>query len=263
MAPELLRALLGQVASGALGVEEAIGRLVELPFEDLGFARVDHHRAIRTGFPEAVWGRDKEPDHIAAIVGRLLAVQSPVLVTGVDATKAEEVQLRLSENDREQVRYEPTPRLLVGGPAVSPRGRGVIAVVAAGTSDLPVAEEAARTAEVFGMEVARFTDVGVAGLQRILAVRNELERCEVVVVVAGMEGALPPVVKGLVTRPVIAVPTSVGYGAALGGLTPMLGMLTACAPGLTVVNVDGGFSAGYAAAVINLDRARLQREAGG
>lgn len=254
MAPELLRALLVRVAGGELDVEQAMDRLADLPFEDLGFARVDHHRALRTGFPEAIWGRDKTAEHIARIAERILASGTPLLATGVDAGKAEAVLACLEPGARARVRYEPVPRLITGGAPLSPRGRGRVAVVCAGTSDLPVAEEAARTLEVFGMEVSRFADVGVAGLQRILAVRDDIEACEVAIVVAGMEGALPPVVKGLVSRPVIAVPTSVGTGAALDGLTPMLGMLTACAPGMTVVNVDGGFSAGYAAAVINLDR---------
>lgn len=257
MSPDVLRALLGRVAEGRLPVDDALRALAHLPFEDLGFARVDHHRRVRTGFPEAVWGRNKTAPQIAALVERMLEAGGPCLVTGVDAPKARAVLEALPEPARARTAHEPMPQLLIAGEPLSPRGRGEIAVVAAGTSDLPVAEEAARTGEVLGMPVRRINDVGVAGLQRILAVREELEACEVVVVVAGMEGALPAVVKGLVSRPVIGVPTSVGHGAALGGVTPMLGMLTACAPGLTVVNVDGGFSGGYAAAVINLDRNRL------
>lgn len=252
MSPDLLRTLLGQVASGAVGVEPALQQLVKLPFEDIGYARLDHHRRLRTGFPEAVWGSEKTPEQIAGIIERFVEVGELCLVTRVDAAKAEAVLERLGP----LARYETTPRLLVAGEPLAPRGRGPIAVVAAGTSDIPIAEEAARTAELLGMSVERITDVGVAALHRILSVRERMEACEVVIVVAGMEGALPAVVKGLVSRPVIGVPTNVGAGAALGGLTPMLGMLTACAPGMTVVNVDNGFGAGYAAAVMNLDRSR-------
>lgn len=254
MSPERVRALLEQVARGETSADEAMSDLVKLPFEDLGFARLDHHRRLRTGFPEAVWGEHKTAEQIAAIVERYHASGELCLVTRVRPDVAEHA-LELGARSHGAV-YEPVPQLLVSGAPLPPRGRGPVAVVAAGTSDLPVAEEASRTAELLGMSVDRITDVGVAGLHRILAVRERMEACEVVVVVAGMEGALPAVVKGLVSRPVIGVPTSVGTGAALQGLTPMLGMLTACAPGMTVVNVDNGFGAAYAAAVMALDRTR-------
>ena len=254
MSPDLIRALLLRVAEGKLAVDSAMESLVKLPFEDLGFARLDHHRRIRTGFPEAVWGSEKSAEQLMPIIERYAALDELCIVTRVNPDKAARVRDGLSDGLVDGLRYEPEPRLLVHGAPIPPRGRGRLAVVAAGTSDLPIFEEAARTAELLGMEVERIMDVGVAGLQRILAVRERLEACEVVIVVAGMEGALPAVVKGLISRPVIAVPTSVGSGAALSGLTPMLGMLTACAPGMTVVNVDNGFGAGYAAAVINLRR---------
>lgn len=252
MSPDRVRALLERVARGEASPDQAMSDLVKLPFEDIGFARLDHHRRLRTGFPEAVWGENKTAEQIAGIVERYAAAEELCLVTRVRPEVAEQA-LDLGARGRGAV-YEPTPRLLVAGAPLPPRGRGPIAVVAAGTSDLPVAEEASRTAELLGMTVDRITDVGVAGLHRILSVRERMEACEVVVVVAGMEGALPAVVKGLVSRPVIGVPTSIGTGAALAGLTPMLGMLTACAPGMTVVNVDNGFGAAYAAAVIALDR---------
>ncbi len=249
MAPDWMRSVLERVAAGTLPVDSAMADLARLPYEDLGFARIDHHRSLRTGFPEVIWGEHKSAEQIAALLERMAAGGGPALATRVAPDKASDVQRRFSA-----ARYEPVPRLMVAGSPLSARGRGPIAVVAAGTSDLPVAEEAARTAEHLGMIVQRYVDVGVAGLHRILAVRDNIEACEVVIVVAGMEGALPAVVKGLVSRPVIGVPTSVGAGAALGGLTPMLGMLSACAPGMTVVNIDNGFGAGYAAAVMNLDR---------
>lgn len=258
MSPEWVRALLTRVASGQLDVETAVSDLAQLPYEDLGFARLDHHRRLRTGLPEAVWGEHKTPEHIAGIVERHAEKSMLCVVTRVEADKAEAVLQILGAAAQSVTRYEAEPKLLVSGSPLSARGRGPVAVVAAGTSDLPIAEEASRTLELFGMTVERITDVGVSGLHRILSVRDRIEACEVAIVVAGMEGALPAVVKGLVSRPVIGVPTSVGTGAALDGLTPMLGMLTACAPGMTVVNVDNGFGGGYAAAVMNLDRSELR-----
>ncbi|MBX2812443.1 MAG: nickel pincer cofactor biosynthesis protein LarB [Myxococcales bacterium] len=258
MSPDRIRATLQNVADGRIGVESALAELAKLPFENIEFARLDHHRRIRTGFPEAVWGANKTAEHIAKIVERFAAQEELCLVTKVSAELSEDVLARLDSTSLQKTSYEALPQLLVCGSALSPRGRGRVAVVTAGTSDIPVAEEGARTAELLGMDVERVNDVGVAGLQRIIAVRDQLESCEVVVVVAGMEGALPAVVKGLISRPVIAVPTSVGTGAAQAGLTAMLSMLTACAPGMTVVNIDNGFGAGYAAATINLDRSRIR-----
>lgn len=258
MSPDRIRATLQSVADGRIGVDLALAELAKLPFEDMGFARLDHHRRIRTGFPEAVWGADKTAEQISKIIERFAVQDELCVVTKVPSPVASEVMGGLEPSTIQKTSYEEIPMFLVYGSPLSPRGRGRIAVVTAGTSDIPVAEEAARTAELLGMDVARVNDVGVAGLHRIIAVRDQLEACEVVVVVAGMEGALPAVVKGLISRPVIAVPTSIGSGAALEGLTPMLGMLTACAPGMTVVNIDNGFGAGYAAATINLDRARIR-----
>lgn len=259
MSPDHIRATLQQVAEGRIGVEAALTELAKLPFEDLGFVRIDHHRRIRTGFPEAVWGADKTSEQIQAIVERFAASDELCIVTQVSPEAAERVMSGLEQSTRSSVVYESLSKLLTWGRPLSPRGRGLIAVVTAGTSDLPVAEEAARTAELLGMNVLRVNDVGVAGLQRIVSVRDQLEGCEVVVVVAGMEGALPAVTKGLISRPVIAVPTSVGSGAVLQGLTPLLGMLSACAPGMTVVNINNGFGAGYAAATINLDRSKVHQ----
>jgi NCAIR mutase (PurE)-related protein len=251
MKPEHIRQLLDQVARREVGVEEAEHRLAGLPFEDLGFARIDHHRHLRTGAPEVVYGPGKRPEQIAAIVDAIRAKGETALVTRVDAEKAERAIAAMSPAVRAEARYEPIPELLVAGEPLPRRGRGRVMVVAAGTSDQKVAEEAARTAELLGNEVERITDVGVAGLQRILAVRDRLEEAEVVIVVAGMEGALPSVVKGLISRPVIAVPTSVGLGVSFGGVAALLGMLASCTPGVTAVNIDAGFSAGYAAALIN------------
>lgn len=254
MRPEDLQALLTSVADGSRTVQEATEALSTLPFEDLGYARVDHHRQLRTGVPEVVFGQGKTPQQIAGVLAAIRAKKQPAIVTRVRPEVAEAALLELASLGIHDVRYEPTPRLLTTERQLEGRGRGRIAVVSAGTSDLPVAEEAARTAELLGHEVLRQVDVGVAGLHRLLPSRDALEACEVVIVVAGMEGALPSVVKGLISRPVIAVPTSVGFGVSFGGVTALLGMLSSCAAGVTVVNIDNGFGAGYAAAVINARR---------
>lgn len=221
-----------------------------LPYEDLDFARLDHHRPLRTGAPEVVYAPGKTAAQIARIVDAFVRVEQTALVTRLDEPKALDTLAALKEA-KSVARYEPVPRLLIAGPPLEVPGAHSIAVVAAGTSDLPVAEEAARTAEVLGFPVGRFTDVGVAGLHRLIDVRGEIEEARVVIVVAGMEGALPSVVKGLVSRPVIAVPTSVGFGANFGGVSALLGMLTSCTPGVLVVNIDNGFGAGYAAALLS------------
>lgn len=249
-----IRALLQQVSERRVSVLEALERLQDLPFEDLGFARVDHHRALRTGLPEVVFGPGKTPAEIARIVEAIVARAQTALVTRVTEDQAAAVLRALDAATASTASYEPVPRLLVAGSPMPPAGRGTIAVASAGTADRPVAEEAARTAELFGNTVVRILDVGVAGLHRVLAHRRALEEAEVVIVVAGMEGALPSVVKGLISRPVIAVPTSVGVGAGFGGIAPLLAMLNACAPGITVVNIDNGFAAGYAASTINAVR---------
>lgn len=254
MKPEDVRALLERVQKNETTVADAYAQLATLPFEDLGFARIDHHRALRTGFPEVIFAPGKTPDQIAAIARAIVARGQTALVTRIEEEKARAAVSLVPEPLRSMARIEPVPRILVFGPDAEKRGRGTICVCSAGTADRPVAEEAARTAEIFGNEVVRVIDVGVAGLHRLLAQRATLESAEVVVIVAGMEGALPSVVSGLISRPIIAVPTSVGIGASFGGLAALLSMLNACAPGVTVVNIDNGFSAGYAASVINLKR---------
>lgn len=254
MKPEDVRQLLERLAQGDASVDEAVARLSNMPFEDLGFARVDHHRHLRTGAPEVVYGPGKTPEQIAPIVDAFYRSGQTALVTRLEPEKAAATQTLLQEAKDVAV-YEPVPRLLVAGPPQPDQGRGVIAVVCAGTSDLPVAEEAARTAELLGNRVERYSDVGVAGIHRLFAVREALQAAEVLVVVAGMEGALPSVVKGLVSAPVVGVPTSVGFGASFGGVSALLSMLNSCAPGMTVVNIDNGFGAGYAASLMNRKRA--------
>jgi NCAIR mutase (PurE)-related protein len=247
--PERLRALLAEVASGSVAVDEAERRLAWAPVEDLDFARVDHHRALRQGFPEVVFGAGKTPEQLVAIVQRIAARGDGVLATRVAPEAEAPLRAALPE-----IRIDLLGRTawLPSTDPVERRTRGSVLIVTAGTSDLPVAEEAAVTARAFGNPVERLTDVGVAGIHRVLAARDVLASAAVVIVVAGMEGALPSVVGGLVSAPVIAVPTSVGYGAAFGGLSALLGMLNSCAQGVTVVNIDNGFGAAAAASRINL-----------
>lgn len=244
MTPESLRSLLQNVESGEVSVENALQKLKSLPYEDLGFAHIDHHRALRQGFPEVIFGAGKTPQQIAAIAARLHAGGATVLATRVGVEAYEAVRQVLPE-----VQFSPEARLLVmkGQQAQLP---GQAAVLAAGTSDLPVAEEAAISLEAMGGRVTRLYDVGVAGLHRLLGRMSILHEADVLIVVAGMEGALPSVVGGLVDVPVIAVPTSVGYGAAFGGLAALLGMLNTCASGVAVVNIDNGFGAAAFAASI-------------
>jgi NCAIR mutase (PurE)-related protein len=250
MDPDRLRDLLESVAARRVPVDEAVRELRELPFRALGFAHADTHRHLRTGFPEVVLGEGKTPEQIAAILVELARGGSTVLATRVSPEAAELVRAAVPE-----ARHFPVPRALVLGPTPAPdKGRGTIAVVSAGTADVPVAEEAALTAELAGNHVERLFDVGVAGLHRLVAHRSLIERAEITIVVAGMEGALPSVVAGLFARPVIAVPTSVGYGASLGGIAALLAMLTSCAAGVSVVNIDNGFGAGQLAAMLNRKR---------
>jgi hypothetical protein len=257
MDPERIKSLLTQVGRGERSVDEAYRELKELPFRSLGFARADTHRHLRTGFPEVVFGQGKTPEQIAAILIELTRGGSLAFATRVAPDPAASVlallrEARIPESD---VRYLPVPRMVVlGTPPTEVRGRGTIAVISAGTADVPVAEEAALTAELAGNYVARIFDAGVAGIHRLLAERDTIERAEILIVVAGMEGALPSVVAGLFARPVIAVPTSVGYGANLGGVSALLSMLNACAPGISVVNIDNGFGAGQLAAMLNRTR---------
>jgi NCAIR mutase (PurE)-related protein len=247
--PERLRALLADVASGALPLEDAERRLAWAPVEDLDFARVDHHRALRQGFPEVVFGQGKTPEQIVAIGERIAARGDGFLATRVAAEAHGLLRAALPEIE---INVLARTAWLPASNPVPRNARGTVLIVTAGTSDLPVAEEAAVTAAAFGNPVARLTDVGVAGIHRLLAARDALGDASVVIVVAGMEGALPSVVGGLVAVPVIAVPTSVGYGASFGGLSALLGMLNSCASGVTVVNIDNGFGAAAAASRINL-----------
>lgn len=242
-----MQGLLEQVRSGEVSVKDALDRLRNLPFEDIGFARVDHHRALRRGIPETVFCQGKTPPQVAAIVERLAARAEPILATRASQAVFETVRAVVPA-----ATFRPLSRVIIVGemPPVAPDAPYVL-VVTAGTSDLPVAEEAALTARACGSRVERLNDVGVAGLHRLLGARPLLQAANVVVVVAGMEGALPSVVGGLVACPVIAVPTSVGYGASFGGLAALLGMLNSCAPGVTVVNIDNGYGAGYSAHLIN------------
>ena len=245
-----LRTVLEQVHTGTLTPEAAQARLLQFlrhgAFEDLGFARVDHHRSIRQGFPEVIFGLGKTPEQIAAIGERIVNAGNNLLVTRTTA-EAHQVLTRTLPS----AVFHDTARTITLKVSDPPRGKGTIVVAAAGTADLPVAEEAGICAEAMGNEVERLYDVGVAGIHRLLAVHDRLTAARVIIVVAGMEGALPSVVGGLVDVPVIAVPTSVGYGASLGGLTALLAMLNSCATGVSVVNIDNGFGAAAIASSIN------------
>jgi pyridinium-3,5-biscarboxylic acid mononucleotide synthase len=241
-----IKKLFQQVRSGKLSPDEAVEQLRHLPFEDLGFAKVDHHRAIRAGMPEVIFGPGKAPAHLAEIFSKLAARGNNVLATRVTPEQVRAVRKKLKKAEHIQL-----ARALVLRQKDEILGKGTIAVVCAGTSDVPVAEEAVTTAELMGNEVRRVYDVGVAGIHRLLAHKDTLSGARVVVVCAGMEGALPSVVGGLVGVPVIAVPTSIGYGASFGGVTALLAMMNSCAANVTVVNIDNGFGAGYVASMIN------------
>jgi NCAIR mutase (PurE)-related protein len=245
-----LRALFQQVRSGDLSVDEAerqsLELLRELPFEDLGFARVDHHRAIRQGFPEVILGLGKTPGQIATIAERIAGRGHSLLVTRTDHEAWDAVRAVLPE-----ARFHEDARAITLRQQDTVPGKGVILIATGGTADQPVAEEAAVTAELMGNQVDRLFDVGVAGIHRVLSAHGRLASARVVIVVAGMEGALPSVVGGLVQVPVIAVPTSTGYGASFGGIAALLGMLNSCASGVSVVNIDNGFGAATIASLIN------------
>jgi pyridinium-3,5-biscarboxylic acid mononucleotide synthase len=247
MDKESLLGLLREVAEGKLTAETAADRLRHLSVEDIGFAAIDHHRSLRKGFPEVIFGEGKSADQIADILDRMRTQERVVLATRVDPAKADAVKARHPD-----ALYHPEARILCLETAPVPVvGRGTILVLSAGTSDIPVAMEAAVTARAMGSRVDTVFDVGVAGIHRLFRHREAMEAATVLVVVAGMEGALPSVVAGLVSRPVIAVPTSVGYGVSLGGLAALFGMLTSCSSNVAVVNIDNGFGAGYMAAIIN------------
>lgn len=244
---ESIRQLFEQVRSGKLTPDDAVERLRHLPFEDLGFAKVDHHRALRVGMPEVIFGERKTPAQVAGIFKRLAQHGS----NNVLATRASKEQFLAVKKNVRGAKYDPTARAIMLQRDHRRHGKGLITVVSAGTSDMAVAEEAAVTAEIMGNEVARIYDVGVAGIHRLLAHRKSIGSSRVVIVCAGMEGALPSVVGGLVGVPVIAVPTSVGYGAAFEGMAALLGMMNSCASNVSVVNIDNGFGAGYVASLIN------------
>ncbi|MGA2646856.1 MAG: nickel pincer cofactor biosynthesis protein LarB [Candidatus Sulfotelmatobacter sp.] len=246
MNAESIRKLFAQVRQGKLSPDDAVERLRHLPFEDLGFAKVDHHRSLRSGMPEVIFGQGKTPLQVAGIFDRLAKHGGNVLATRTDRKQYAAVKKKLRAAE-----YRELARAIVLKQDPQIYGKGTIAVVSAGTSDITVAEEAVVTAELMGNRVEHFYDVGVAGIHRLLANREALTKARVVVVCAGMEGALPSVVGGLVGVPVIAVPTSVGYGASFEGLAALLGMLNSCASNVSVVNIDNGFGAGYVASLIN------------
>jgi pyridinium-3,5-biscarboxylic acid mononucleotide synthase len=238
--------LLEQFRAGGVGRDRVLRAFQAAPVADLGFAQVDTHRALRKGFPEVIFGAGKTADQVVKIAAKLVSHEQRVLVTRINPEHARALQKKFKHTVHHEL-----ARCVTIEQAPLPRRRGTIAVICAGTSDLPVAEEAAVTAAIMGNRVERIADAGVAGLHRILSRLETIQRANVLVVVAGMEGALPSVVAGLVNKPVIAVPTSVGYGASFGGVAALLGMLNSCGSGVTVVNIDNGFGAGYAASQIN------------
>jgi len=243
---ESIRRLLEQVRKGKLSPDDAVKKLRHLPFEDLGFAKVDHHRHLRVGMPEVIFSPGKTPPQVAEIFKRL-AQHAPNIL----ATRASREQFLAVKKNIRGAKFDPTARAILLQRDYTVYGKGKITVISAGTSDMPVAEEAAITSHLTGNQVERIYDVGVAGIHRLLAHRKAIADSRVVIVCAGMEGALPSVVGGLVGVPVIAVPTSVGYGAAFQGLAALLGMMNSCASNVTVVNIDNGFGAGYVASLIN------------
>lgn len=247
MDEDYIKTLLRGVRAGKVKIAEALEELKELPFQDLGFATIDSHRALRLGFPEVILGQGKDYRQIAGIIKKMAAGGSNVLVTRVDNKKAAAVKKLVPG-----IKHDPISRTLVlKKHPVRKRGKGSIMVVSAGTSDIPVAEEAYVTAQLMGNEVEKLYDVGVAGIHRVLDKRDRLRAATVLIVVAGMEGALSSVIGGLVAKPIIAVPTSSGYGASWGGISALLGMLNSCVPSVAVVNIDNGFGAGYIASLIN------------
>lgn len=247
MNEENIRELLEKLGRGELSVDSVLEKLRHLPFEDIGIACIDHHRGLRKGLSEVIFGEGKETGDIIAIMDRMVEHGENVMITRISTDKAEKIVERFPTSTYHRrarlITFEKNP--------INSTGRGKILVICAGTSDIPVAEEAAITARFMGNEVDTIYDVGVSGLHRLMSHQENLKNASVIIVVAGMEGALPSVVGGLVDKPVIAVPTSIGYGASFGGISALLGMLNSCATGVTVVNIDNGFGAGYAASIIN------------
>ncbi len=247
MDTDRLNLLLKSVAEGTTSIAVAADQIKQLPYEDIDFAHIDHHRSLRKGFPEVIFGQGKSTTQIIGIIEKMIPQESTILVTRVEAHKAEKIT-SLYKNSF----YDPDARIILVGEKKAPLEKsGEILVISAGTSDIPVAKEAQLTAETMGNRVEALYDVGVAGIHRLFAHRNRIQQADVLIVVAGMEGALPSVVAGMVARPVIAVPTSVGYGASLGGLAALFAMLNSCSSNVAVVNIDNGFGAGYMAAIIN------------
>jgi NCAIR mutase (PurE)-related protein len=247
MNPEDLRKLLKRVKEGEISIDTALKKLKTLPFEDIGFATLDHHRSLRKGFPEVIWGEGKTASQISTIIKKMLNKKHPILATRVDARKAATIKKSIPK-----ITYHPASRTMTLTTGKIPKtGKGTILVVSAGTSDIPVAEEALITVTIMGNKVDHLYDVGVAGIHRLVEKKEKLMSASVLIVVAGMEGALPSVIGGLVDKPVIAVPTSTGYGTGFGGVAALLSMLNSCASGVAVVNIDNGFGAGYIASLIN------------
>lgn len=245
--PEILRNLLQSVAAGEVSPDVALDKLKHFDFEPVGdFARIDHHRRLRTGFPEVIWGQGKTPDQIVQIIEVMRQHNPVVMATRIEPAVYAQLQEKIPD-----LQYFSTARICaISPPTLEPQHSGIIGILSAGTADLPVAEEAAVTAELSGFRVQRLWDVGVSGIHRLLSNRHVIAECNVLIVVAGMEGALPSVVAGLADSPTIAVPTSVGYGASFGGLAPLLTMLNSCAAGVAVVNIDNGFGAAILAGQI-------------
>ncbi|HEY0758085.1 MAG TPA: nickel pincer cofactor biosynthesis protein LarB [Acidisarcina sp.] len=253
---ESILELLNRVQAGDVSATSALDQLARLPYEDAGFAKIDHHRSLRLGLPEVIFAQGKTPEQVGEIFLRMARMGSDVLATRASVAAWDAVRELVPAAD-----FHPIARAISLRQSTTGGDAGPIAVLCAGTSDLPVAEEAAVTAEVLGVKVMRVYDVGVAGLHRLLAQREVLDGARVVIVCAGMEGALPSVVGGLVAAPVIAVPTSIGYGAAFGGLAALLGMLNSCSPNVTVVNIDNGFGAAYVASMIVRTQGRIDASA--
>jgi len=250
MTQQNLKEILERLVNKKLTIGQAIKKLKFLPFEDIGFAKIDHHRALRKGFPEVVFCQNKSAGQVAEIVKRLAKNNSNVL-----ATRATENMFKEVKKHIKNVEYNKLSRTIIVNKKINkkcPSGRGKIMVLSAGTSDIPVAEEAAVVAEVMGSKVERLYDVGVAGIHRLLGNKEKLQNSNVLIVVAGMDGVLPSVVSGMFNKPIIAVPTSIGYGASFNGIAPLLTMLNCCSPGVVAVNIDNGFGAGYFASLINI-----------
>ena len=244
---ESLNQLLRNVAAGKTSVEDAARKLMHLSFEDIDYAHIDHHRSLRKGFPEVIFGQEKTADQIIGIMEKMLLQENIVLVTRIDALQADRVVSRFPE----AVYHQDAKMVIWKKHEIPEQGKGTIVILSAGTSDIPVAKEAYLTSKAMGNHVESVFDIGVAGIHRLFEHKKLIDQASVLVVVAGMEGALPSVVAGMVSRPVIAVPTSVGYGVSLGGLTALFAMLNSCSSNVAVVNIDNGFGAGYMASIIN------------